>query len=51
MQELTTKEWNELLDQYLITGIINTERFEDLNEAQRWMINEIKKSTNRIKNK
>lgn len=49
--ELTTKEWNSLIDNYGITGVIDSELYERCNEAQRWFINEDKKRMARIKDK
>lgn len=50
-EPLLVKEWQLLLDTYLIGGQIESELYERCDEAQVWMINEIKKSINRIKNK
>lgn len=50
--ELSTKEWNDFLDTYLIQGIVNDiEALQSLNDYQKYTINEIKKAINRIKNK
>lgn len=50
-EPLLVKEWQLLLDTYLVNGSIDSELFERCDEAQNWLINEIKKSVNRIKNK
>lgn len=49
--ELTQKEWNNLLDTYLITGEIEIKLWLRVNEQQQYVLSEIKKSLNRIKNK
>lgn len=50
--ELTTKEWNDFLDKYLIEGITDDlESLECLNDYQKYCINEIKKAISRIKKK
>lgn len=49
--ELTTKEWNDLLDNFLINGGVDMELFQRLDQVQNYCLNEIKKSINRIKNK
>ena len=41
--------WNKLLDKYLTTGVMASEDWEELNEIQRTIIQEIKKSINRRK--
>lgn len=51
MKELTTKEWNNLLDIYLTTETIDIDMWEKLDNFQKDCIHEIKKSLNRIKNK
>lgn len=50
-EQLTDKEWRMLLDQFLISESIDMEMYERCDDAQRWCINELKKSINRIKNK
>lgn len=50
-EPLTIKEWNYLIDLYLISEKVDSDLYERCDEAQRWLINEIKKSINRIKNK
>ena len=42
------KDWNKLLDKYLITGTMLSEEYEALNEIQKTIINEIKKAFKRI---
>lgn len=50
--ELSTKEWNNLLDKYLIEGIIDDmELLANLNEYQKYTINEFKKAIARINKK
>jgi len=41
-------EWNEFLDHYLITGENDPNKWEQLNEFQKAMINELKKAFKRI---
>lgn len=48
---LSTKEWNKILDTYLIEGKMDMEDYNSLDDTQKLIINEIKKSINRIKNK
>lgn len=50
-EPLLVKEWQQLLDQYLLSGSIDGELYERCDEAQRWLISEVRKSINRIKNK
>lgn len=50
-EPLTIKEWNLLIDTYLISGQIDGELYERCDEAQNWYLNETKKAFNRIKNK
>lgn len=50
--ELTTKEWNNFLDRFLIENIIDdVDLLTRLNDYQRYALNEFKKSMLRIKNK
>lgn len=50
--EPTKKEWNDLLDQYLIDGSVDDlEVYTKLTDYQYYCINEVKKSIERIKNK
>jgi len=42
------KEWNQLLDKYLTTGKMLSEEYEQLNEMQRVIIQELKKSFKRL---
>jgi len=49
--ELNTKDWQKLLDQYLMYGTVETELWENTNELQAHIINELRKSFSRIKNK
>ncbi len=51
MNELLNKEWQTLLDEFLISGQIDIELFQRANEDQLWLLNEIKKAMARIKNK
>jgi len=48
---LSDKEWRTLLDTYLISESIESELYERCDDAQRWLIGEIKKALSRIKNK
>ena len=50
-EPLLVKEWQQLLDNFLINGSIDGDLYERCDEAQVWLLQEIKKSTNRIKNK
>lgn len=43
-------EWNALLDKYLTTQKMLSEEYEELNEIQRVIIQELKKAFKRIKN-
>lgn len=49
--ELTKVEWCKLLDNYLINNSIDGELYERCNEAQVWLISEVRKSMSRINNK
>lgn len=42
------KEWNALLDKYIQTGHLLSEEYEQLNEIQVAIIQELKKSFKRI---
>lgn len=42
------KEWNALLDKYLSTGHLLSEEYEQLNEIQITIIQELKKSFKRL---
>lgn len=44
------KEWNLLLDKYLLTNTMLSEEYEKLNEIQKSIIQELKKAFKRIKN-
>ena len=48
---LPHKEWNDVLDRYLIENIIDGNLYLQLNDAQRYVIQELKKSFKRIKSK
>lgn len=48
---LTPKDWQRCLDTYLITNGITEEDLTTMSDRQRLLINEIKKSLSRIKNK
>jgi hypothetical protein len=43
------KNWNSILDNYLITHKMSADDYESLDETQKYIINEIKKSLIRIK--
>jgi hypothetical protein len=49
--ELNEKDWQKLLDQYLMYGTVETELWENTNELQAHIINELRKAFARIKNK
>ena len=42
------KQWNELLDKYVLTGHLLSEEYEQLNEIQVAIIQELKKCYKRI---
>ena len=42
------KDWNNLLDKYMQTGKMLSEEYENLNEIQVALIQELKKSLKRI---
>lgn len=42
------KEWNRVLDRYLIENTMLSEEYEQLNIEQKFVIQEIKKSAKRI---
>lgn len=44
------QEWNKLLDKYLTTNQMLSEEYEKLNDIQKAIIQELKKSFKRIKN-
>ena len=48
---LNTKEWNDCLVRYLESSEMDSDYHERMNKAQSWMIHEIDKAFNRIKNK
>ena len=43
------KDWNRILDDYLITGEMCSEEYERMNEAEQEFIQELKKAFKRIK--
>lgn len=45
------KDWNKFLDKYLGENIISSDDYDELNEVQTAIIQEIKKCLARIKNK
>jgi len=45
------KEWNSFLDKYLGENIMSSDDYDELNEVQTTIIQEIKKSLKRIENK
>ncbi len=45
------KEWNQLLDKYIETHHMLSEEYEQLNDIQRALIQELKKHFSRIKSK
>jgi len=47
-QGLPHLEWNKVLDSYLTTGNLDSNDWEKMSTAQKWLCNEIKKSTKRI---
>ncbi len=50
-KELSTKEWNGVLDRYLIENKIASDDYEKLSNDERIVLNEIKKSLVRIASK
>lgn len=50
-QELPANEWRQVLDEYLLTGTVvnGTEAYARMSEAQKHVIQEIKKAYKRIK--
>lgn len=48
---LSTKDWQRVLDTYMVEGSILEEDLDGMSEKQKGLINEIKKSINRIKSK
>ena len=48
---LDTKNWQRVLDTYLVSNSMYEEDMNDMSDRQRLLINEIKKSLNRIKAK
>jgi len=48
---LSDKEWRAILDQFLISESVDMEMYERCDDAQRWLIGEIRKAINRIKYK
>lgn len=48
---MNRKEWNEILDKYLMTNTLHSEEYYKLNDIQKAIIQEIKKSLKRIKSK
>lgn len=44
------KEWNKFLDRYLLTNTMLSEEYENLNDIQTAIIQELKKAFKRIKN-
>lgn len=47
--ELRTKEFNTIMDKYLMTGEMAADDYESLTKVQRTVIQVIKRSFNRIK--
>lgn len=43
------KDWNKMLDRYLVEGTMSAEDYENLNDIQKAIIQELKKSFKRIK--
>ena len=43
------KEWNALLDGYLLNGTMSSTGYADLNQIQQAVIQELKRSIERIK--
>lgn len=50
-EQLSTKEWNKCLDDYLTDCGMSEEMMHKLSEKQLWLIKEIDKSFNRLKTK
>jgi len=48
---MNRKDWNKLLDKYLVRGTMSVSEYEALNPIQVAIIQELKKSLARIKSK
>lgn len=48
---LEAKEWNKLLDNYLLEKGMPSDKFVELDVQQAWMIHELDKAKSRISNK
>lgn len=46
--KMIRNDWNKLLDKYLNEGKMHSEEYAELNEIQKTIIQEIKKSIKRI---
>jgi heterodisulfide reductase subunit B len=46
---MTSKDFNHLLDKYLSTGKMFPSEYEELDDLQRYVIQEIKRSLSRLK--
>ena len=46
---LEDKEWREVLDMYLITSKMRSDKYEDMSMSQRFIIQELKRAFKRIK--
>ena len=49
LSNMERKNWNKLLDKYLVTSEMTASEYESLNEIQRAIIQELKKSFARLK--
>ena len=45
------QEFNRVLDKYLLTQQMSSEDYENLDDHQKWMIQQLKKSFKRLKAK
>lgn len=45
---LDQKEWNKLLDKYILTGVMESDEGERMSEKQSWMVHELDKSSSRV---
>lgn len=48
---LPLNEWRECIDRYLSEGTMNPDEYDQMNRSQKTLIQEIKRSFNRLKNK
>lgn len=48
---MLSKDWNKILDRYLVEGTMSSEEYEQMEYERKYTIQEIKKSIKRINNK